>query len=60
MVYVSELKTPLGLATARIENGELTGFWFIGQKYYPTKIESWTQMPEHPIFTQVGDRKSVG
>jgi methylated-DNA-[protein]-cysteine S-methyltransferase len=53
MTYVSELKTPLGLATARIEDGELTGFWFVGQKYYPEKTESWTRMPDHPIFARL-------
>ncbi|MDR3176201.1 MAG: methylated-DNA--[protein]-cysteine S-methyltransferase [Desulfovibrio sp.] len=53
MIYVSELRTPLGLATARVEDDELTGFWFIGQKYYPTKTESWIQMPDHPVFIKL-------
>jgi methylated-DNA-[protein]-cysteine S-methyltransferase len=53
MVYASEVQTPLGPATAGIEDDALTGFWFIGQKYYPVKTESWIQMPDHPIVTRL-------
>ncbi|MDR3357651.1 MAG: methylated-DNA--[protein]-cysteine S-methyltransferase [Desulfovibrio sp.] len=53
MVYVSELKTKLGLATASVEGGALTGFRFIGQKYCPQKTENWIQMPTHPVFRQL-------
>jgi methylated-DNA-[protein]-cysteine S-methyltransferase len=53
MIYASELKTPLGLTTARVEDGALTGFWFIGQKYYPAKTESWIRRPDHPVFAKL-------
>ncbi|MDR2668467.1 MAG: methylated-DNA--[protein]-cysteine S-methyltransferase [Desulfovibrio sp.] len=53
MAYVCELKTPLGLAEASVEDDALTGFRFIGQKYYPTKTESRIRMPDHPVFTQL-------
>jgi methylated-DNA-[protein]-cysteine S-methyltransferase len=53
MIYVSELKTPLGPATARVAGDELTGFWFIGQKYYPTKPENRVQISDHPVFTKL-------
>ena len=53
MIYVSELQTPLGLATARVENEALTGFWFIGQKYYPAKRENWIRSPAHPVLTKL-------
>jgi methylated-DNA-[protein]-cysteine S-methyltransferase len=53
MICVSELKTPLGPATARVEDGALTGFWFIGQKYHPAKTGEWIQRPGHPVFTRL-------
>jgi methylated-DNA-[protein]-cysteine S-methyltransferase len=53
MIYVSELQTPLGLATAKVEDDALTGFWFIGQKYHPTKTDDWIQKPDHPVFTRL-------
>jgi methylated-DNA-[protein]-cysteine S-methyltransferase len=53
MIYVNELKTPLGPATARVEGDELTGFRFIGQKYYPAKTENWIQSQDHPVFKKL-------
>ena len=53
MICVNELETPLGPATARAEDNALTGFWFIGQKYYPAKRDAWVQTPGYPIFTQL-------
>ncbi|MDR2124771.1 MAG: methylated-DNA--[protein]-cysteine S-methyltransferase [Desulfovibrio sp.] len=53
MKYVEALKTPLGLATACVEDDELTGFWFLGQKYYPAKTGNWIQKPDHPLFTRL-------
>ncbi|MDR1686691.1 MAG: methylated-DNA--[protein]-cysteine S-methyltransferase [Desulfovibrio sp.] len=53
MIYVDELKTPLGLTTACVEDDALTGFWFIGQKYYPAKTGNWIQKPDHPVFTRL-------
>jgi methylated-DNA-[protein]-cysteine S-methyltransferase len=53
MTYVHTLKTPLGPATARAEDCALTGFWFIGQKYYPAKTDHWIQKPDHPVFTRL-------
>jgi methylated-DNA-[protein]-cysteine S-methyltransferase len=53
MTYVSELKTPLGPATARVEDGALTGFWFIGQKYYPAEAVNWIQMRANSVFTRL-------
>jgi methylated-DNA-[protein]-cysteine S-methyltransferase len=53
MIHVSELKTPLGPATARVEDDALTGFWFIGQKYYPAQTGHWIRKPDHPVFAQL-------
>jgi methylated-DNA-[protein]-cysteine S-methyltransferase len=44
------LDTPLGKAVAAADGGALTGFWFIGQKYYPKSTEKWTEKPEEPVF----------
>jgi methylated-DNA-[protein]-cysteine S-methyltransferase len=53
MIYAGELKTPLGPATASVEDGALTGFWFIGQKYFPAKTGTWIRLPDHPVFTKL-------
>jgi methylated-DNA-[protein]-cysteine S-methyltransferase len=53
MIYAGELKTPLGPATARAEDEALTGFWFVGQKYFPAKTERWVRIPAHPVFTKL-------
>jgi methylated-DNA-[protein]-cysteine S-methyltransferase len=53
MIYAGELKTPLGLATASVEDDALTGFRFIGQKYYPAKTDAWLPKPDHPVFTRL-------
>ena len=44
------MDTPLGKATACAVDGTLSGFWFIGQKYYPQKTPHWIEKPEYPIF----------
>jgi methylated-DNA-[protein]-cysteine S-methyltransferase len=36
--------------TAAAENEALTGLWFIGQKYYPSKTTQWLCEPDYPIF----------
>jgi methylated-DNA-[protein]-cysteine S-methyltransferase len=53
MIYFSELKTPLGPAMARVEDDALTGFWFVGQKYYPAETGHWIEMPDHSVFTRL-------
>jgi len=44
------MDTPLGRATACAGDGALSGFWFIGQKYYPQKTQHWIEEPEYPVF----------
>ncbi|MDR0717369.1 MAG: methylated-DNA--[protein]-cysteine S-methyltransferase [Azoarcus sp.] len=53
MTYVHQLNTPLGPATASAEDDALTGFWFVGQKYYPAKTGNWLQKPGHFIFRRL-------
>lgn len=51
MIYTSTIETPLGAMTAAAEDAALTGLWFIGQKYYPTKTTGWLYEPKYPVFT---------
>lgn len=50
VVHICTLDTPLGAMTASTENEALTGLWFIGQKYYPTKTNTWVYEPGYPVF----------
>lgn len=45
------LETPLGKAIAGAEEDAVTGFWFVGQKYYPKNAGSWRENPEYPVFS---------
>lgn len=51
MIASCTLSTPFGKATATAQDGAVTGFWFIGQKYYPQTTHSWTEKPDYPAFT---------
>ncbi len=50
MIYSCTLNTPLGQATATAMDAAITGFWFAGQKYYPTRTQAWIEQPYHPAF----------
>jgi methylated-DNA-[protein]-cysteine S-methyltransferase len=50
MIYTCEVNTPLGAMTATAEHEALTGLWFIGQKYYPLRTDSWVCKNDHPLF----------
>jgi len=47
------MATPLGPITVAAENNALSGLWFIGQKYYPTDADGWTDQPDNPVFTEL-------
>lgn len=47
------METPLGKALASAENDALTGFWFIGQKYFPKNAEQWPIKQDYPIFASL-------
>ncbi len=50
-MLITTLETPLGPATAAAsEQGALTGFWFIGQQYYPKQAAAWTVSPDAQSF----------
>ena len=50
MIYTCTIDTPLGAMTASAEKGALTGLWFIGQKYYPSKTGTWIDESDYPVF----------
>lgn len=50
MIYTCTADTPLGPMTASAAGGALTGLWFIGQKYYPSKTDTWVCAPDYPVF----------
>jgi methylated-DNA-[protein]-cysteine S-methyltransferase len=50
MIYTCRIDTPLGAITASAENEALTGLWFVGQKYYPARTDTWVLAPDHPVF----------
>jgi methylated-DNA-[protein]-cysteine S-methyltransferase len=50
MIYTCTIDTALGAMTASAENGALTGLWFIGQKYYPSKTGTWMDEFNYPVF----------
>ncbi|MDR2489336.1 MAG: methylated-DNA--[protein]-cysteine S-methyltransferase [Desulfovibrio sp.] len=42
--------TPLGGAVATAKGANISGFWFIGQKYFPRTTIFWTERPDLPVF----------
>ncbi len=50
MIYACTIDTPLGALRASAEEGALTGLWFPGQKYYPSKMETWVCEPDYTVF----------
>ncbi|MFZ0928134.1 MAG: methylated-DNA--[protein]-cysteine S-methyltransferase [Syntrophobacteraceae bacterium] len=53
MIYTCAIDTPLGAMTASAEQGALTGLWFIGQKYYPSKTGTWVYEPDYAVFEEL-------
>jgi methylated-DNA-[protein]-cysteine S-methyltransferase len=39
--------------TAAAEDDALTGLWFVGQKYYPARTDTWISRPEQPVFEKL-------
>jgi methylated-DNA-[protein]-cysteine S-methyltransferase len=46
-------ETPLGKIQAAAQVNALTGLWFIGQRYFPTGTEAWSNNPDHPVFVSL-------
>jgi methylated-DNA-[protein]-cysteine S-methyltransferase len=45
------IQTPLGKMSALLEQNELCGLWFAGQKYAPEDAGEWREDPNHPVFS---------
>lgn len=44
------IETPLGKALATAHDGAITGFWFVGQKYYPDAAQTMEEEADTPVF----------
>lgn len=53
MIYTCTIDTPLGSMTAAAKEEALVGLWFIGQKYYPSRMEDWIHEPDRPVFASM-------
>lgn len=53
MKWECSIRTPLGEMIARLEQDELCGLWFVGQKYAPADAEDRKQDPDHPVFMKL-------
>ena len=42
------LETPLGKAVACAESGAVSGFWFVGQRYFPKDAGLWIEDAGYP------------
>ena len=49
-VYTAVIDTPLGKIQAAACDDALIGLWFVGQKYFPTSVESWLKKADYPLF----------
>ncbi|WP_062326858.1 methylated-DNA--[protein]-cysteine S-methyltransferase [Treponema endosymbiont of Eucomonympha sp.] len=50
MIYTCTIDTPLGEMLAAAKDGNLTGLWFVRQKYYPPFAEN--PAPDYPVFAE--------
>lgn len=53
MIYTCKIDTPLGDMVASAEEGALTGLWFVGQKYFPSKTDTWACRPDYTVFEEL-------
>jgi methylated-DNA-[protein]-cysteine S-methyltransferase len=49
-IYTCKIGTPLGMTIMSAENRAITGLWFVGEKYYPTKTDTWVLEPDYLVF----------
>lgn len=50
MIYKCQIHTAYGDITASANDEALTGLWFVGQKFYPSRVDTWVEKPDHYIF----------
>ena len=51
--FTMEYTSPLGPVTVSSDGEQITGLWFIGQKYYADTLEDSISRPSLPVFSQV-------
>lgn len=47
------IRTPLGDMVALAEGDELSGLWFVDQKYTPEDSGEWLNEPDFPLFAEL-------
>jgi len=47
------IRTPLGDMVALAEGDELSGLWFVDQKYTPEDSGEWLSDPDYPLFAEL-------
>ena len=53
MIFCCTISTPLGKIMTAAEDKKIIGLWFIGQKYYPSQTNTWTEKPDYPVFQKL-------
>lgn len=51
--FCADIDTPFGPALAVCDGEALSGFYFVGQKYFPEDAGQWERRPRHPVFLQL-------
>ena len=49
-IFTAVIDTPLGKMQAAARENAIIGLWFIGQKYFPSEIETWIPHGDYPVF----------
>ncbi|MDR0744461.1 MAG: methylated-DNA--[protein]-cysteine S-methyltransferase [Holosporales bacterium] len=52
-MYTDEIESPIGKLTACAENDALIGLWFVGQKHYPSSVNTWIVSPDYPALKEL-------
>jgi methylated-DNA-[protein]-cysteine S-methyltransferase len=56
MRLLCTIRTPLGQMNAMVEQDNLSGLWFAGQKFAPEGSGEWREDPNHPLFSALRDQ----
>ena len=54
-IYTCIFDTPLGKAQVAARDNAIIGLWFIGQKYFPSRIftDTFVQKKDYPVFVEL-------
>jgi methylated-DNA-[protein]-cysteine S-methyltransferase len=56
MRLICTIRTPLGAMSATVEQDNLSGLWFAGQKFAPEGAGECREDPNHPLFSALRDQ----